>query len=58
MRFSRLINRLTGGDPDETLCSRMVRTYGHDCLFCRVIAKALREPDHCWSARINHIKRR
>lgn len=45
--LSRLINRLTGGYAGQTLCARLALAWGHDCKFCKLIAAALREPDHC-----------
>lgn len=45
--LSRLVNRLSGGEPGESLCGRMARLRGPDCLFCRVVAAVLREADHC-----------
>lgn len=61
MRFlgnlSRVLNSLTGGRPGETLCGRMARTRGHDCLFCSVVGWALRDADHCWRMRISELRR-
>lgn len=61
MRFlgnlSRVLNRLLQGNPNETLCGRMARTRGHDCLFCRVVGWALRDADHCWRMRISELRR-
>lgn len=55
--LSRVLNRLLQGNPNETLCGRMARTRGHDCLFCRVVGWALRDRDHCWRMRISEIRR-
>lgn len=56
-RLSRALNRLFQGNPNETLCGRMARTRGHDCLFCRVVGWALRDRDHCWRMRISELRR-
>jgi hypothetical protein len=53
---SRFINRVTGGRRKESLCGRMTRVYGHDCLFCRAVGIILRDADHCWRQRIHEIK--
>lgn len=45
--LSRSLNRLLGGRPGTTLCHRAAMAWGWDCLFCRVIAKALNDKDHC-----------
>jgi hypothetical protein len=45
--FSRLLNRMTGGEPGKTLCWRMAMRFGHDCLFCRAVGFVLRERAHC-----------
>lgn len=62
MRFlgslSRALNRLLQGNPNETLCGRMARTRGHDCLFCRAVGAVLRDVDHCWRMRISEIRSR
>lgn len=55
--LSRALNRAAGGRPNETLCGRMARTRGHDCLFCRVVGTVLRDADHCWRMRISEIRR-
>lgn len=55
-RVSRALNRVSGGTPGETLCGRMARERGHDCLFCNVIGWLLRDPDHCWKARIGELR--
>lgn len=55
--FSRALSGATGGQPGETLCGRMARTRGHDCLFCRVVGAVLRDPDHCWRMRLAEIQR-
>lgn len=55
--LSRWVNRRMQGQPNETLCGRMARTRGHDCLFCRVIGAVLRDRDHCWRMRISEIRR-
>lgn len=53
---SRFINRATGGRRNESLCGRMTRVRGHDCLFCRVVGFMLRDADHCWRQHIHEIK--
>lgn len=55
-QLSRALSRTTGGQPNETLCGRMARTRGHDCLFCRVVGWVLRDRDHCWRMRLAEIK--
>jgi len=45
--FSRLLNRLTGGHAGQSLCARIAHGFGPRCLFCRFIARALRDPAHC-----------
>lgn len=55
--LSRALSGATGGQPGETLCGRMARTRGHDCLFCRLVGVALRDRDHCWRMRISEIRR-
>lgn len=45
--LSEVLNRMAGGKPGETLCARMARSYGVNCLFCRYVSFVLREPDHC-----------
>lgn len=54
--ISRFLNRVTGGRKGESLCGRMSRTRGHDCMFCRIVGAALRDRDHCWRQRIHEIK--
>lgn len=54
--ISRILNRMTMGRHGETLCGRMARERGHDCLFCNVIGRLLRDPDHCWKARIGELR--
>lgn len=56
-RLSRALNRLFQGNPNETLCGRMARTRGHDCLFCRAVGAVLRDADHCWRMRISELRR-
>lgn len=53
---SRALNRLFGGIPGESLCGRMSRVRGHDCLFCRVVGWGLRDADHCWRQRIHELR--
>ena len=53
---SRVFNRALGGIPGESLCGRMSRVHGHDCLFCRVVGAVLRDADHCWRQRIHEIR--
>lgn len=45
--LSRLANRLTGGPAGKTLCNRVARVYGYDCVFCRLVAFVLSDRDHC-----------
>jgi hypothetical protein len=45
--LSRLLNRATGGHPSRTLCSRIALRWGWNCVFCRVVERALRDPSHC-----------
>lgn len=56
--LSRFLSRITGGHPGETLCGRMARTRGHDCLFCRVVGAVLRDRDHCWRMRMAEITKK
>jgi hypothetical protein len=46
-RFSVWLNSLFGGAPDETLCARWASSWHSDCLPCRLVGLALRDPDHC-----------
>lgn len=43
--LSRLLNRLTGGQPGQTLCAR-IGAHNPGCWFCRLMA-SLVEPHHC-----------
>jgi len=45
-RLSRVLNALTGGSKDQTLCARMAHRDGSDCLFCRVVGLFTNQ-DHC-----------
>lgn len=45
-RLSRLLNRLSGGQPGQTLCARIAASHGAQCWFCRLMAWAI-EPNHC-----------
>jgi hypothetical protein len=45
--LSRLLSRMTGGRAGTTLCHRIAMAWGWDCLFCRAVAAALRDRDHC-----------
>lgn len=45
-RLSVILNLATGG-ANEPLCARIARHHGVDCLFCRLVARALNEADHC-----------
>lgn len=45
--LSLLLNRLTGGFCSQTLCARLAHAFGADCLACRMIGAALRDPGHC-----------
>lgn len=56
--LSRLLNRLAGGNPGQTLCARVARRHGHDCCFCRFVGWVVRDRDHCWSALMNDLRRR
>jgi hypothetical protein len=62
MRFlgniSRIINRLSGGKPNQSLCARIARAYGHDCWFCRMVGAVTRDRDHCWSALVGDVRRK
>lgn len=53
---SRALNRALGGRPSESLCGRMTRLRGHDCLFCRVVGAVLRDADHCWRQRVYELR--
>lgn len=57
-RLSIWVNERTGGRPGEYLCVRWTRTRGSDCLPCRVVAWALREPHHCIEQFIWEVRRR
>lgn len=56
--ISRLLNRLACGERGQTLCARMARRYGHDCLFCRFIGWLVRDADHCWAALLADITKK
>lgn len=56
--LSRLANRLSGGKPNQSLCARIARVYGHDCLFCRVVGAVTRDRDHCWAALVGDLRRK
>jgi len=48
--LDQLGNALTGGDPDETISSRMGKHLAkHDCPFCNLMCKFLNlfQKDHC-----------
>lgn len=45
--FSVFINERTGGEEGQYLCARIAHHWGERCLFCRFIAWALSEEDHC-----------
>jgi hypothetical protein len=42
--LSRLINRVCGGKPGESLCARFARTRGSDCWPCLIVGFVLRDP--------------
>lgn len=46
-RVSAALNRLLGGREGWSLCAHWAETRGPDCLPCRIVAWALREPGHC-----------
>lgn len=56
--LSRLINRASGGQPDQTLCARIARRHGHDCLFCQLVGFVTRDRDHCWAALLADITKK
>ncbi|MFC3206897.1 hypothetical protein [Aquamicrobium soli] len=45
-RLSRLLNRATGGQPNQTLCARIAGSHGTQCRFCRLMSRLI-EPNHC-----------
>lgn len=45
-RLSRLLNRATGGQPDQTLCARIAGSHGAQCRFCRWVGR-FTSKDHC-----------
>jgi len=45
-RLSRLFNRLSGGQPGQTLCARIAASHGAGCKFCRLMNRLV-EPNHC-----------
>jgi len=48
--IDQLFNTVFGGDPDETISSRMGKHLAkHDCPFCNLMCKLLNlfEKDHC-----------
>jgi hypothetical protein len=45
-KLSRILNRVLGGEPGQTLCARVAKRWGTRCLFCRLIG-IFTEPDHC-----------
>lgn len=48
--LDQLGNAVTGGDPDETISSRMGKHLAkHDCPFCNLMCKFLNlfQKDHC-----------
>lgn len=51
--IDQFFNTLTGGDPDETMSSRMGKHLAkHDCPFCNLMCKFLNlfQKDHCVKA--------
>lgn len=44
-RLSRVLNRVMGGEPGQTLCAR-IAARNTNCLFCRLMSWAI-EPNHC-----------
>jgi len=61
--FSRALNRLTGGQPGQTLCARIAAAHGAQCQFCRLMSRLV-EPNHCaielarWDRRGTSVARR
>jgi hypothetical protein len=55
--LSRLINRVCGGKPGETLCARWARTRGSDCWPCLAVGFVLRNPMHCVDELIYQLKK-
>lgn len=55
---SRVLNRLFGGRPGESLCARWTRTRGSDCLPCRLVGFVLRDRLHCFNQYVHEIKER
>lgn len=49
--IDQFFNALTGGDPDETISSRVGKKQ-KSCLFCRFLCKLLNkiDPNHCESS--------
>lgn len=49
----QLVNALLGGDPDETLSSRMAKARKHGCKPCYYICRMLHwfDPNHCKNER-------
>lgn len=45
-RLSRLLNRVTGGQPNQTLCARIAGSHGTQCRFCRWVGR-FTSKDHC-----------
>lgn len=48
--FDQLVNTVLGGDPDETISSRMGKHIANDrCTFCKLICGVLDffDKDHC-----------
>lgn len=57
LSVSKLLNRLSGGTNGQTLCARLAKKFGHDCLFCRVIGAVVNDADHCWKAYVLDLRR-
>ena len=51
LSIDQFFNTLTGGDPDETISSRMGKAVERkqDCLFCSLVCKMLHfiDKNHC-----------
>ena len=47
--IDQLVNAITGGDPDETISSRMGKGISSNCLFCKWACWILDliDRDHC-----------
>lgn len=45
--LSRVLNRMSGGAPGQTLCARVGLRFGPYCWFCRLVGWTVRDPRHC-----------